>query len=175
MTDPSGMLPVDELMAAVRALPLVSMDWVLTDPQGRLLVGWRLNAPARGSWFTPGGRIRKGEALMAGLQRVACEELGVSAEAAAKWTSRATLMGAWDHMYPDAAFSPDTPTHYVNLPQWLALTQAEVDTLTQCLPVGAQHSHWQWMPLTQAATQSHAHVKPYAHWLTGRLAPQPAP
>lgn len=173
MKDTNGILPVDEFMAAVRALPLVSVDWVLTDPQRRVLVGWRLNAPARGSWFTPGGRIRKGEALMAGLQRVAIEELGVSTEVAAQWASRATLMGAWDHMYRDAAFSPDTPTHYVNLPHWLALTQTEVDTLTQRLPVGAQHSHWQWMPLAQAAIQSHTHVQPFAHWLTGRLATQP--
>lgn len=55
MKDTNGILPVDEFMAAVRALPLVSVDWVLTDPQRRVLVGWRLNAPARGSWFTPGG------------------------------------------------------------------------------------------------------------------------
>lgn len=175
MSGAQGILPVNEFMAAVRALPLVSVDWVLTDPQGRLLVGWRLNAPARGSWFTPGGRIRNGEALMASLQRVAMDELGVSAEVAAQWASLATLMGAWDHMYPDAAFSPDTPTHYVNLPHWLPLTQTGVDTLMQYLPVGAQHSHWQWMTLDQAATQSHPNVQPYAHWLIGRLAPQPAP
>lgn len=174
MSGAQGMLPVDEFMAAVRALPLVSVDWVLTNPQGQVLVGWRLNAPARGSWFTPGGRIRKGEALMSGLQRVAGDELGVNAEAAAQWASRATLMGAWDHMYPDAAFSPDTPTHYVNLPHWLALSQAEVDALTQRLPVGTQHSHWQWMPLAQAATQSHPNVQPYAQWLTTRLTQQPA-
>ena len=60
-----GLLPLAQFQQAVAALPLVSVDWVLTNPAGELLVSQRLNAPARGAWFTPGGRIRKGEPLAA--------------------------------------------------------------------------------------------------------------
>ncbi len=76
--DNAALLPAPAFAAAVAALPLVSLDWVLTNPDGQLLLGQRLNAPARGWWFTPGGRIRKNEALAHALQRVACDELGLA-------------------------------------------------------------------------------------------------
>ena len=43
--------------------PLISIDLIVTDAHGRALVGLRRNEPARETWFTPGGRIRKGESL----------------------------------------------------------------------------------------------------------------
>jgi len=169
---PGGLLPLAQFQQAVAALPLVSVDWVLTNPAGELLVGQRLNAPARGTWFTPGGRIRKGEPLAAALRRVAAEELGLPEERALALAQRGDPMGAWDHFYPDAAFSPTVPTHYVNLPYAARLSQAEVNALN--LPVGEQHGHWQWLPLAQAADTVHEHVKPYVAWLQAR-APSAAP
>lgn len=167
-----GLLPLAQFQQAVAALPLVSVDWVLTNPAGELLVGQRLNAPARGAWFTPGGRIRKGEPLAAALRRVAAEELGLADEPAGALAQRGEPMGARDHFYPDAAFSPTVPTHYVNLPYTARLSDAEVNALS--LPVGEQHGHWQWMPLAQAADTVHEHVKPYVAWLQAR-APGAAP
>jgi len=167
-----GLLPLAQFQQAVAALPLVSVDWVLTNPAGELLVGQRLNAPARGAWFTPGGRIRKGEPLAAALRRVAEEELGLADEPAGALAQRGELLGAWDHFYPDAAFSPTVPTHYVNLPYAARLTEAEVNALG--LPVGEQHGSWQWLPLAQAADTVHEHVKPYVAWLQAR-APGAAP
>lgn len=157
------MLPLNQFRQAVEALPLVSVDWILTDPDGNMLLGKRLNAPASGEWFSPGGRIRKCEPLAAALQRVAQEELGASKEMSTGLMKRAKLMGAWDHFYSDAAFSTNTPTHYVNLPHWAALTQEEADCLN--LPIGVQHSQWQWMPLTVAAQCAHRYVHPYVVWL----------
>lgn len=164
---PGGLLPLAQFQQAVAALPLVSVDWVLTNPAGELLVGQRLNAPARGAWFTPGGRIRKGEPLAAALRRVAAEELGLADEQAGALAQRGEPMGAWDHFYPDAAFSPTVPTHYVNLPYAARLSDAEVNALG--LPVGEQHGHWQWLPLAQAADTVHEHVKPYVAWLQARV------
>lgn len=167
-----GLLPLAQFQQAVAALPLVSVDWVLTNPAGELLVGQRLNAPARGAWFTPGGRIRKGEPLAVALRRVAAEELGLADERAGALAQRGEPMGAWDHFYPDAAFSPTVPTHYVNLPYAARLSEAEVNALN--LPVGEQHGHWQWLPLSQAADTVHEHVKPYVASLQAR-APGAAP
>ena len=167
-----GLLPLAQFQQAVAALPLVSVDWVLTNPAGELLVGQRLNAPARGAWFTPGGRIRKGEPLAAALRRVAAEELGLADEPAGALAQRGEPMGAWDHFSPDAAFSLPMPTHYVNLPYAANMSEAEVNALG--LPVGEQHGHWQWLPLAQAADTVHEHVKPYVAWLQAR-APGAAP
>lgn len=157
-------LPMAEFSAACAALPLVSIDLVVTNPDGNLLLGLRNNAPARGWWFTPGGRIRKNEPLADAKRRVAHDELGLPAAALA----RAIPMGAWDHFYPDSAFDPRVSTHYVNLPLWLALTRAEAQALALPQGPGEQHAQWQWLALDQAASDAsvHAYVRVYAAWVT---------
>lgn len=161
----TALLPADQFAQACQALPLVSIDLVLTDEAGRLLLGLRRNAPARDWWFTPGGRIRKNEPLAQARRRIAAEELGLP-EAAVR---RATLMGAWDHFYPDSAFDAGISTHYVNLALWLPLTADEVHALTLPEGDGEQHASWQWMPLARAEVDEgvHQHVRVYAGWVLG--------
>ncbi len=156
-------LPIAEFSAACAALPLVSIDLVLTNPAGQLLLGLRNNAPARGCWFTPGGRIRKNEPLAHARLRVAQDELGLPASA----LERALPMGAWDHFYPDSAFDPAVSTHYVNLPLWLVLTPDEEKHLQLPQGAGEQHARWQWLALEQAASDKavHAYVRVYAQWV----------
>lgn len=159
---------------AVSALPLISIDLCITDPAQRLLVGLRTNPPAKDWWFTPGGRIRKNEAQEQALQRIAQGELGFDLDAFDQLRNRMQLMGAWDHFYPDSAFSPHISTHYVNMPYWLPLSWAELDLLH--LPLNeqdAQHAQWQWMPVEEAATHERVHVfaRPYAKWLADRFSP----
>ena len=157
-----------EFAAAVEALPLVSVDWVVTNPDDQLLLGQRMNAPARGWWFTPGGRIRKNEPLAQASLRVGSDELGLAPDLGLQLLGKARLMGAWDHFYLDSAFSTSVSTHYVNLPHWLPLSWNEVARLK--LPTGVQHSAWQWLQLGDAAQDPlvHPYVRPYAAWVSGR-------
>ena len=67
-----------EFAAVVAALLLVSVDWVVTNPDGQLLLGQLVNVPARGWWFTPGGRIRKNESLAQALLPAGSEELSLA-------------------------------------------------------------------------------------------------
>lgn len=157
---------------AVSALPLISIDFCVTDPSHRLLVGLRTNPPAKDWWFTPGGRIRKNEAQGQAMQRIACGELGLSAEVFGQLQGRIQLMGAWDHFYPDSAFSPDISTHYVNTPYWLPLSWDELAHLN--LPLAdkdAQHAQWQWVAVEEAAQHADVHpfARPYAQWLVEKL------
>jgi len=170
MTRAADRLPEAQFRQAVAALPLVSVDWCVTDPQRRLLLGRRRNAPARGWWFTPGGSIRRNEPLAEALQRVARDELGVPIAMAVQLTARVRLMGAWDHFYEDSAFDPHESTHYVNLPHWIALSAAEVATLP--LAADEQHLAWRWIGVDEAARdpEVHAYVRPYAEWLAHELA-----
>ena len=57
------------------------------------------------------------------------EELGLAPDLCLQLLGQARLMGAWDHFYPDSAFSASASTHYVNLPHWLPLTWDEVAQL----------------------------------------------
>jgi colanic acid biosynthesis protein WcaH len=142
----SGFLLSTEFERAVGALPLVSVDWVLLNPAGQLLLGQRRNAPARYWWFTPGGRVRKNEPLNLCLQRVAFDELSLKAGD----LHGAKLMGVWDHFYDESAISTQVSTHYVNLPHVLQLP----DTLDlNTLPLD-QHCAWRWQHVKVAAVSS---------------------
>ena len=119
---------------AVGALPLVSVDSVLLNSAGQMLLGYRRNAPARHWWFTPGGLVRKNEPLASCLQRVAVSELGLQASD----VQGARLIGVWDHFYEDSAFNAKVSTHYVNLPHVLRLPHAlDINALPS-----DQHSGW---------------------------------
>jgi colanic acid biosynthesis protein WcaH len=148
----------------VAALPLVSVDLCIIDPEGRLLVGLRRNRPAQGYWFTPGAQIRRNEAIWNALQRLGQEELGLPAEI----VRRAALMGAWDHFYADSAFDGAVSTHYVNLPSWIQLTAQEASELASGLHERReQHDAWRWLSASDGDLDGrlHPYARAYAAWL----------
>jgi len=104
-------LSTDDFLHVLRSTPLVSIDLVVRDPAGRVLVGWRSNAPARGSWFVPGGRIYKGETVARAFARITTTELGRAVP-----QESARFLGVFDHLYDDNALDvPGVSTHYVVL------------------------------------------------------------
>jgi colanic acid biosynthesis protein WcaH len=110
---PRGPRILDEaaFRTGVELLPLVSIDLLLPDEQGRYLLGLRNNPPAQGYWFAPGGRIRKDEPLQDALRRLVAGELGMATQDAA-WT----FSGVHEHFY-DVNFAGEAgmTTHYVVL------------------------------------------------------------
>jgi colanic acid biosynthesis protein WcaH len=154
-----GFLNSADFERAVRTLPLVSVDWVLLNPAGQILLGNRRNAPARLWWFTPGGRVRKNEPLNLCLQRLAFDELGLKPSD----VHGVKLMGVWDHFYEDSAFSTEVSTHYVNLPHLLRLPH----TLDPKALPSDQHSVWRWQDVKAAAVayDVHPYVRLYAQWV----------
>ena len=165
--DPAGQWLSEEVFScACAALPLVSIDLIITRPgnQGReLLLGLRNNRPAQGWWFTPGGRIRKNEQLPTALRRVAQDEIGLNLD----WLSRAQLLGAWDHCYPDSAFDPHISTHYVNLPYALHLSAEDAQNLKPPTGADVQHQSWKWISIAEA--QGDQKVHEYVRAVMGRL------
>ena len=72
------MLIEDELYHKIReVLPTVCVDLMVTNGQGEYLLAKRTEKPAKGSWWFPGGRIRKGETWQACARRNGLEELGI--------------------------------------------------------------------------------------------------
>jgi GDP-mannose mannosyl hydrolase len=86
----------DKFLDIIDATPLVSIDLIVEDSQGRFLLGKRLNRPAQGYWFVPGGRIRKNETLADAMARISSTELGAALD-----INKARLLGAYDHIYDD--------------------------------------------------------------------------
>jgi colanic acid biosynthesis protein WcaH len=99
-------------LSIVEHTPLVSIDLIVRNGDGEVLVGRRVNEPAKGTWFVPGGRIWKGEDLDQAFDRIARVELGTGS-----WARNATTMiGAHTHIYPtNFAERSGIDTHYVVL------------------------------------------------------------
>jgi len=128
-------LSTQDFLTAVRLAPLVSLDLVVINPRGEVLVGLRTNRPAEGYWFVPGGRIQKDERLDAAFRRLTGEELGHPLSLA-----DASPLGVYEHLYEDNfAGEPGVSTHYV-----VFAHRIELDLDLAALP-GAQHARWRWM------------------------------
>jgi len=99
--------------AVIDNAPLISIDLVVRNASGEVLLGQRLNRPAKGFWFVPGGRILKNESLSAAFRRLTLNELGVEMDIVT-----ARYLGLYEHFYADCVFTKDSSaekisTHYV--------------------------------------------------------------
>ena len=146
----------DLFRSVVASTPLVSIDLVVLNAKGECLLGQRLNRPAKGSWFVPGGRILKNETMDNAFKRLTQEELGRSFH-----RSDARLLGAYEHFYADSVFganeqAPDT--HYVVLAYQLVLAEGQELQLPD-----AQHGAYHWWPLIEMQTHEHVHANTRAY------------
>lgn len=150
------MLKADAFKFIIENAPLVSIDICLVN-KGKLLLGKRNNQPLKNEWFTPGGRIFKNESWQECIRRVASAELGMEGANPREFT----LMGVWDHFYPNSAVDDYVSTHYVNLPHYLLPTEAPN------LVADRQHTELSWHSLEEVAENGryHKYVQSYAQWL----------
>lgn len=123
-----------EFLEVITRTPLVSIDLVVRDPKNRILLGRRINEPAKGKWFVPGGRIRKGENLEDAFQRVCLTEIKES-----HTKSEARLVGVFTHMHEKNVFLMEgISTHYVVLAFELRFGEGFELRETE------QHSEFRW-------------------------------
>ena len=134
----------------VASTPLVAIDLVVRNSRGEAFLGLRVNRPAYGFWFVPGGRIQKNETLDSAFRRISRDELGTPFERA-----NARLLGVFEHFYDDSVFAntgfgPDT--HYVVLSYCLELAE---DLTLQ--PPTEQHQQYRWW------SQDELRISPRVH------------
>ena len=155
------MIERQRFIEIVRDTPLVSVDLVLVRGGTEILLGLRNNRPAQGSWFVPGGTIRKNEPRAEALQRVAARELQIADVLAL----RPQLLGVFEHFYPDC-FAGDigVSTHYV-------VVAHRIDVPAGFgIPGGDdQHRSLRWWPLAEAAASDavHRYTRDYLPLLGG--------
>lgn len=144
-------LPHKLFACIVKHAPLIAVDLVIQNEGGEVLLGLRRNAPARGLWFVPGGRIFKNETIAKATDRIVREELAIDAR-----LQRTSLLGIFEHFYQDnftqaRAFG----THYIVLAHQLSITAAQ----TKQLPL-QQHAGYRWLPPQELALARDVH--PYS-------------
>ena len=108
-------LEKEDYQKMLRSMPVVSIDLIINDEDGRILLGKRNNRPAANHWFVPGGRLFKGEDIPAAVRRISSQELGT------ELVHRRGL-GVFHQLYPDN-FTDDTHgSHYVTFAMSVAST-----------------------------------------------------
>lgn len=140
----------DVFRSVVASAPLVSIDLVVQNSHGQVLLGNRVNRPAQGYWFVPGGRILKGERLDAAFRRLTLSELGLQFE-----RSQSRFLGVYEHMYQDSVFgcSPKEPTtHYVVLAYHVRVPEE-----TTLAPPADQHARYDWWSLAEMLRNAAVH------------------
>lgn len=55
----SGYLSPELFSVVISSTPLIAIDLIVKSPGEQILLGKRLNKPAQGFWFVPGGCIKK--------------------------------------------------------------------------------------------------------------------
>jgi colanic acid biosynthesis protein WcaH len=125
----------DDFARIIRYTPLVSIDLIVRDPQGCALLGLRVNEPARGTYFVPGGAIRKNETIRAAFARIVKVEIGIKAS-----LDNATFVGVFEHFYDTNRFGDaEYGTHYVVLAYEIILPERPL------IEIDSQHSNVRWM------------------------------
>ena len=137
----------------VKNTPLVSIDMIVRNGSGEVLMGQRKNEPAKGSWFVPGGSIRKNETLDQAFRRIARAEMGFDFE-----REQARFLGPYEHFYPtNFAAEPGFGTHYVVLAYEFSFPPKAA------LQPDDQHDILQWFAVAELLQNPavHPHVKAY--------------
>ncbi|MGV2950389.1 GDP-mannose mannosyl hydrolase [Acinetobacter sp. AGC35] len=140
-------LPDETFKSVIQHTPLISIDLIVRNEQGEVLLGKRVNAPAKGYWFVPGGRVRKNETLDDAFVRLVKEELGIESGVT---RADAKFLGVFEHFYDDCVFCDDVSTHYIVLAYELFLENIMITN-------NLQNYHIQWDGFDAA----HDYVKLY--------------
>jgi len=148
-------LPDTTFRAVIENAPLVSIDLVVRNATGMVLLGRRINRPAQGSWFVPGGRVRKNEYLSQAFSRLAKEELGITCK-----IEDAVYLGLYEHFYQDSIYtkgSVEVSTHYI-----VNCFEVRLDFLNKSFPID-QHNQYSWFSESEllVSPDVHMHTKWY--------------
>ncbi|MGE6382288.1 GDP-mannose mannosyl hydrolase [Shewanella baltica] len=151
-------LDLSTFSTVIASTPLVSIDLVVANSNGQVLLGQRLNRPAKDFWFVPGGRILKNEPLAEAFKRLTRDELGQEFT-----IEQASLLGPFDHFYADNIFSDiltvgnititDASTHYVAIAFTLQL-----DCSLANLPLAIQHGGYKWVDVPSLLSDDKVHI-----------------
>ncbi|MBY8203921.1 GDP-mannose mannosyl hydrolase [Vibrio fluvialis] len=137
----------------VASTPLVSIDLIIRNSKGQILLGQRTNRPAQGFWFVPGGRICKDETFEQAFQRLTKVELGEGHS-----LKQAQFLGTYQHFYTDNFSQDNFSTHYVVLGY-----QLESDIELASLP-DEQHNYYQWWDVEHLLSSAQVHVNTKAYF-----------
>ena len=142
-------LPDETFKSIIQHTPLISIDLIVRNEQGHVLLGKRVNAPAKGYLFVPGGRVRKNETLDDAFVRLVREELGIDSGISRAY---AKFLGVFEHFYDDNVFDDEVSTHYVVLGYEIMMSSLKLAILNL-----DQHCSYEWLNENTIRTVQEVH------------------
>lgn len=141
------LLSRDDYAQVIRLAPLVTIDLIVRDARGRVLLGLRNNEPAKGTYFVPGGRIRKGERHHEAFARISKNETNCEFR-----LEDGRPMGVYDHIYSNNALDePGYGTHSVTIAYEIRMPDG------RDIKADAQHTQYRWMTEDELLRSSEVH------------------
>lgn len=142
-----NLLSDDDFQRVIQNTPLVSIDFIIRNSLDEILLGKRLNKPAKNFWFVPGGRIRKNEKIEDAFFRLAFDELKKPLE-----FNGAALRGVYQHHYQDSYANDNVSTHYIvlayNVIQDIDLNRLPLE----------QHNTYKWFGINELMKSDDVHL-----------------
>jgi colanic acid biosynthesis protein WcaH len=138
------LLSKEVFSSVVQNTPLVSIDLVIYNKEGKILLGKRVNEPAKNFWFVPGGRVFKDESLDEAFTRTTTAEIGLELK-----REDSEFHGLYEHFYINNVFNDAFSTHYIVL--------AHKITVDDTLKLYNQHSEYKWFSQDELLNSKDVH------------------
>jgi colanic acid biosynthesis protein WcaH len=143
MNDDQTLLPLEQYKTLMEIAPIATVDVIFfNETKDKTLLFRRVNEPLKGTYFTIGGRLAKGETFVECALRQAKRELGLSLDPDRLWFG-----GVQEEIHPNSSF-PGISYHSVDLFYGYIL---EADVTPQLDP---QHDAYSWFSTTDETLHS---------------------
>ena len=134
----------------IKNTPLIAIDFCIYRDK-KILLGKRINSPAKNNFFVPGGRILKGESIKIASDRILKQELGYKLIS----DTRKTFLGVYEHFYDDNFLgNQDFKTHYIILAYLINIDYLiKIDRVID----KDQHSEYLWQSINSKYESQYIH------------------
>ncbi len=142
-----GFLNDSDWKNCVKSIPITAIDLIISRNNQDILMGKRLNPPAKGLFFVPGGRVYKNETIENAFERIVKEETGLDLK-----FYNSNLFGIYQHFYNDSIWeSSEVSTHYIVLAYKISIINFTKLNLTK------QHKSSRWIKKVEISDENIHH------------------
>lgn len=137
-------LDKDTFSTVIQNIPLISIDLIVKNRDEKILLGKRINEPAKAYWFVPGGRIYKDETLERAFCRIVKDEIGLEFQ-----RNQSNFHGIYEHFYTNNVFNDKFSTHYIVLAHNIKI-ESEIE-------LNKQHEAYRWFSIEELLEHKDVH------------------
>ena len=139
----------------VDSIPIFGIDMIIFSREFGGLMGRRINNPAKGKLFVPGGRVYKNERIIDAFNRILLSETSLTFP-----FNKTISIGLYEHFYDVTYWSNiECSTHYIIEAR---LIEIDPENIKKNINLNEQHSSFEWISLEDMKSSAiHSYSKIY--------------